>query len=92
MLEKHSEIWNKVSKFVEKGVDSEPAYNNCLKTKIKFYEEKINANFQGSQYIFLSTILIYSVFRTGKNYYPQVFLEECNYVAKKKCLNILLKI
>ena len=27
----------------------------------------------------------------GKNYYPQVFLEECKYVAKeKKFLNILL--
>ena len=29
-------------------------------------------------------ILIDSVFRTGKNYYPQVFLEECNYVIKEK--------
>ena len=25
-----------------------------------------------------------SVFRTGKNYYPQVFLEECKYVVKEK--------
>ena len=25
-----------------------------------------------------------SVFRTGNNYYSQVFLEECEYVAKKK--------
>ena len=25
-----------------------------------------------------------SVFRTGKNYYPQVFLEECKYVIKEK--------
>ena len=23
-----------------------------------------------------------SVFRTGKNYYPQVFLEKCKYVVK----------
>ena len=29
-------------------------------------------------------ILIDSVFRTGKNYYPQVFLEECKYVVKEK--------
>ena len=36
--------------------------------------------------------MIDSVFRTGKNYYPQVFLGECKYVAKeKKSLNILLK-
>ena len=28
--------------------------------------------------------MIDSVFRTGKNYYPQVFVEECKYVAKEK--------
>ena len=39
---------------------------------------------EDSQYICLSVILIDSVFRTGKNYYLQVFLEECNYVAKEK--------
>ena len=32
----------------------------------------------------LSVILINSVFRTGKNYDPQVFLEECKYVFKEK--------
>ena len=28
--------------------------------------------------------MIDSVFRTGKNYYPHVFLEECKYVVKEK--------
>ena len=28
--------------------------------------------------------MIDSVFRTGKNYYPQVFLEECKYIVKEK--------
>ena len=36
------------------------------------------------QYICLSVILINPVFRTGKNYYPQVFLEECKYVIERK--------
>ena len=36
------------------------------------------------QYICISVILIDSVFRIGENYCPQVFLEECKYVAKKK--------
>ena len=35
-------------------------------------------------FTFLSVILIDSVFKTGKNYYPQVFLEECKYMAKEK--------
>ena len=32
----------------------------------------------------LLVILIDSVFWTGKNYYPQVFLKECKYVVKEK--------
>ena len=32
-----------------------------------------------------------SMYRTGKNYYPQVFLEECEYAAKEKvCMSMLL--
>ena len=38
---------------------------------------------KGSQCICLSVILIYSGFRTGKNYYLQVFLDEYKYVVKK---------
>ena len=34
----------------------------------------------------LSVILIDYVFRIGKNYYPQVFLNECKFVAKEKKL------
>ena len=36
------------------------------------------------QFICLSVILIDSVFRTRKNYYPQVFLGECKCVVKEK--------
>ena len=39
---------------------------------------------EGSHCIFLSVILIDSVLRTGKNYHPQVFLEECKNVVKEK--------
>ena len=39
---------------------------------------------EGSQYICLSVILLDSIFRTGKNYYPKVFLEECKYFIKEK--------
>ena len=53
--------------------------------------EKINTNFdhnkiptKGSQFICFSVILINSVFRIGKNYYPQMFLEECKYVVQEK--------
>ena len=62
-----------------------------LKAKIKSYNGKSRTNFhsnkipkEDSQYICLSVILIDSVFRKGKNYYQQVFLEECRYVVKEK--------
>ena len=42
---------------------------------------------------FLSVILIDSGFRTGKNYCPEVFLEECkNVIKEKRFLSILLTI
>ena len=37
---------------------------------------------EGSQCICLSLTLVDSVYRKDKDYYPQVFLEKCNYVVK----------
>ena len=47
----------------------------------KFHDNEIPKD--GSRCICLSVILINSVFRTGKNYYPQAFLEECKYAVKE---------
>ena len=53
-----------------------------------FYSDKIQKEY--FQCVCLSAILVDSVFRTGKSYYTQVFLEECKSVFKKKrCLIIL---
>ena len=58
---------------------------------MKSYNRKINTNFHNnkipkecSQCLCLSVVFINSVFRTGKNYYPQVFVEEYKYVVKEK--------
>ena len=93
LLEKYNEIWDKVSNTIKKGFDSEPLCNEkYLRSNINFYEGKISTNFyddnipkEGSQYIFLSVILIVSVFKLGKN----LFLEECKYkYIVKYMLNI----
>ena len=39
---------------------------------------------EGSQHIYVSVILIDSIDREDKNYYPQLFLKECKYVVKEK--------
>ena len=41
---------------------------------------------EGSQFICLSVILIDSVFKTSKSYYPQVFLEECKGDVNEKSI------
>ena len=92
MLEKYNEIWDKASKFIEKVFISEPVYNDeYSKTKIKFYEAKINITFHynkvpkdSSQYICISVFSIETVFTSGKNYQPQLFLEESKYFVKLK--------
>ena len=62
---------------MRKEFNSEPAYNTkYLQTKIKSYKEKIVHNNkipkEGSQCIFLTVILIDSVYIKDKHYYPQV--------------------
>ena len=59
----------KFSNIVKKEFDSKPVYDEkYLKTRLKFYNEKINTNFhnkkipkEGSQCICLSAILIHSI-------------------------------
>ena len=87
-LEKYNKIWNKVSNTFKKGFDEEPLCGE-KKTKIKADEGKINTNFHNDKMLekgshCLSLVLIDSVFKMGKNYYPQVSLEECKNTAKEK--------
>ena len=91
LLEKYNEICEKVKNSIKEDFDSEPVYNEkYVNAKIKSYNGKINTSFQnnkipeeGSLFICLLVVLIDSIFRTGKNYDPQVFLEECKYAAKE---------
>ena len=65
--------------------------NKYIKTKIKFFNKNINAIFYGNKIpednkycTSLSAILLDSVVKIDHDYYPQIFLEECKYVVKKK--------
>ena len=91
-MEKYNDIWKKIKDSLKRECDSKPVYNKIyIKAKVKSYNGNINTSFYNnkirkadSQYICLSIILLDSVFRTGKNYYLQVFLEKCKYAAKGK--------
>ena len=95
LSEKYSEILDKVSDTIKKGFDNESVcYKEHLGTKRKSSIGKISTHFhrdkipkKPSQCLFLSVILIDSVFRTGRNCYPQVYLEKFKYVVKTKKLS-----
>ena len=72
LLEKYNEILKKVKNSIKKEFVSEPVFNEKY-LKAKYLKYLI----EGSRYICLSVILIDSIFRSGRIYYPQVLLEEC---------------
>ena len=93
ILEKYTEIWNKIKSLIKKEFNSEPVYNDkYIKTKIKIYSDKVYRNLQHNKipndYEYcacLSVILLDSIFVNSRNeYYMQVLLEECKYPIKKK--------
>ena len=73
LLWKYIEVWDKLSKFIKNRFGSEFLYNEkYLKTKVTFYEGKINTNFHNdkmlkecSHCICVSVVLIDSRFRIG---------------------------
>ena len=80
--------------------DNEPVYGDgdkYIKTKIKMYEDRVNTNFQGKKvpkenasYTCLSLIMLGSVIRVNKKYYPQTLLEECKYLIRKNKMENLI--
>ena len=93
LLRKYNKIWGKIGNLLNIEFDSEPVYGDddkYIKTKIKMYEDRMNTNFQGKKvpkenasYKCLPLIMLDSVIRVNKKYYPQTLLEECKYVIRK---------
>ena len=61
------------------------------------YENTVKTNFQSKEvsnedasYKCLSVIVLESVIRVSKKYYPQTLLEECKYVIKKNKIENLI--
>ena len=100
LLKKYDKIWEMISDLLNLEFDSEPVYGDSdkyIKTKIKMYEDKVNTNFQGkdvpkedASYKCLSLIVLESVIRVSKKYYPQTLLEQCKYVIKKNKMENLI--
>ena len=89
LLEKYNTISDKISANIKKELDREPIYNkNYLKTKIKFHGDEVTDFYDkqipklDSNHTCLALISLDSALKKDDNYYPQVFLKECKYIAK----------
>ena len=75
------------------GFESKPVYGDddkYIKTKIKIYAKNTITNFHNKKMPkekipckCLSIIMIDSVIKANKKYYPQILLEECKYIQEK---------
>ena len=93
LLKNYNKIWEKVEKLLRIDFESKPVYGDddkYIKTKIKIYAGSMVTNFHNKKIPeekapckCLSIIMLDSVIKVNKKYYPQTFLEECKYVQEK---------
>ena len=91
VLDKYNKIWDKIKEKLSIKFHSMPVCDKThIKAKVREFDGKIKANFLGDEvpkenmhYACITCIIIDSVMKMDKNYYPQVYLEECKYSVKK---------
>ena len=100
LLKKYNKIWEKISNLWDIKFDSQSVYGDggkYIMTKIKMYGDRLNTNFQSKKvpkenasYKCLSLIMLDSIIRANKNFYPQTLLEECKYIIRKNKMENLI--
>ena len=93
LLKNYNKIWEKAEELIKTDFKSKPVYGDddkYIKTKIKIYAGSIITNFHNKKMPkekapckCLSIIMIDSVVKANKKYYPQTLLEECKYIQEK---------
>ena len=89
-FEKYEQMWDAIKNKLKIKFHSEPVYEyKYLKTKVREYDGVIKTNFLGNgipkenmHYSGIACITIDSVIKMDEKYFPQVYLEECNYRMK----------
>ena len=93
----YRKIWNEVRSQLFEKLTTEPikGEGKYVHGKLKMWKEPVKTNFHGQDvpYMFCNatTVLkIDSVYKQGKNYHPEVYLEECKYTdAESQQCNML---
>ena len=99
LLKKYTKIWQRVSSLMNIKFDSKHIYGDndkYIKTRIKTYGDNVNINFKAKNTKrncttkCLSLIMLDSVIKANKKYYPQTLFKECKYEIKKSKWRTLL--
>ena len=85
-------IWDEVESQLFEKLATEPikGEGKCIYGKFKTWKERIKTKFHGQEvpydmYCNATAVLkIDSVYKQGKNYHPQVYVEECKYTDEEK--------
>ena len=93
LLKKCVKIWKTIEGLMKKNFESKPVDGDdvkYIKTKIKTYAGSVMTNFHNKKMPkekapckCLSIIMIDSVIKANKKYYPRTLLEECKYTQEK---------
>ena len=91
VLDKYNKIWGKIKEKLNIKFHSKPVYDEkYLKVKVREFGGVVKTNFLGNKvskenmhYTCIASVAIDSVMRMDKKFYPEVYLEEYKYKAKK---------
>ena len=93
LLKNYNKIWEKTENLMRTNFESKPVYGDddkYMKTRIKMYAGSAITNSHNKKMSkekapckCLSIIMIDSVIKANKKYYPKTLLEECKYVQEK---------
>ena len=84
-MSQYKKIWNEVESQLFEKLVTEPikGEGKYVHGKLKTWKERITTNFHGQDVPYdmycnaIVMLKIDSVYKQGKNYYPEVYVEEC---------------
>ena len=95
LLKNFIKIWEKIEELMKINFESKPVFGDhskYIETKIKIYAGSLITNFHHKKMpnekapckcLSIIIIIIDSVIKANKKYYPQTLLEECKYLQEK---------
>ena len=89
-VSQYKKISNEVESQLFEKLATEPIKGRCVYGKLKMWKERIKTNFHGQNVPYdmycnaTAMLKIDSIYKQGKNYHPQTYVEECKYTDVEK--------